>query len=271
MRSLRRSALLAAGCALALAPSVQAAKGSKTVTRGGVSATLTWTTSGDSIVATDPHLRIVRHGVQLLDRDLGTLCELCNGVGDPRHAVHVRNVDGNAELEVLVDLYTGGAHCCSTTPIFSFARAAYFAHLASWGNGSYRLLDLDHDGRPEFVSTDDRFAYAFAAYAFSWRPPQVFDFAARKLVDRTRRFPGHVRADLKDIDATLSGAGSGDDLRGAIAARVADLYLLGRGREAGGYLAAALKRGHLAGDSAWPAGKKYKPALLKFLRKLGYR
>lgn len=271
MRSPLRSGLAALVALLLAAGPAQAARGSKTVTRGGVSATLSWTTSGDSVVATDPHLRIVRDGVRLLDRDLARLCELCIGVGDPRHAVHVRNVDANAEPEVLVDFYTGGAHCCSTTAIFSFARAAYFARLAPWGNGSYRLLDLDHDGRPEFVSTDDRFAYAFAAYAFSWRPPQVFDFAARKLVDRTRRFPGHVRADLKDIDAMLSGAGSGDELRGTIAARMADLYLLGRGREVAGYLATALERGDLAGDSAWPAGKKYKPALLKFLRKLGYR
>ena len=52
----------------------------------------------------------------------------------------------------------------------------------------------------EFLSNDDSFAYAFAAYAFSWRPPLIDDFVGHKFIDVTRHFPAVVRADIRSID-----------------------------------------------------------------------
>jgi hypothetical protein len=220
--------------------------------------------------AIDPHLKIVRHGITAVDRDLYKICGLCLSLGTPADALHIRNLDSTTEPEVLVDFFTGGAHCCWSTAVFSYAKGGYLARTRIWGNGFYRLLDLDGDGRPEFVGDDDRFAYTFAAYAFSLRPVRIFDFVGHRFVNRTRRFPARVRSDLKGIDELVAAAGKDDDLRGAVAARVADLYLLGRGAEVDDYLAAQLQAGHLDGDATWPAGAKFKPALLKFLRETGY-
>ena len=83
----------------------------------------------------------------------------------------MRDLDGG-EPEVLVDLYTGGAHCCSFTLILRWDAAAqrYRSTLGYWGNYGTRLVDLDHDGLPEFSAFDERFVYEYTAYVFSSAP-----------------------------------------------------------------------------------------------------
>ena len=83
--------------------------------------------------------------------------------------VKVRDLDGG-EPEVLVDLYTSGAHCCSVTLILRWDAAAhrYRSRLVYWGNYGMKLADLDHDGLPEFSAFDERFLYAYTAYVFSY-------------------------------------------------------------------------------------------------------
>jgi hypothetical protein len=275
-----RSVALLAGGALALLAPASALAGSKTVTRDGVSATLSWSEpapGGDPAVV-DPHLTISRNGVQVIDRDLGTLCQLCYGLAEPRKALRVRNINRNPEPEVLVDLYSGGAHCCWSTAIFSRKGKRYGVRVGQWGNSGYRLRDLDPDAPAarrglEFVTVDDRFAYRFTAYAFSLRPPRVFQLSeSGRLVDRTHRFLGLIRGSLREMDKLIIEleAEPGSDLRGAVATRVADMYLLGRDDEVDAYLADQLAKGNLEGDAGWPAGEQFKPALLKFLGNSGY-
>ncbi|MEA2191895.1 MAG: hypothetical protein QOI73_2016 [Solirubrobacteraceae bacterium] len=272
------SALLALACSLILAApaGAQTAAGSKTVSLGTVSATLSWQAGGD-YVATEPRLRIVRAGATVLDAPLDQECMLCNGVADPESAVGLVDLDADGEPEVLVDLYTGGAHCCSTTLIWylkSQSAQDYGRRVASWGNQGHRVKDLDGDGRPELISADDRFAYTYTAFAFSWFPPLVYDWRDQALVDATRRFPKVVRADLAAIRKALPGARRDGDPRGLIAAYVADEFLLGHRRAALRYLARALRRGDLRpvpdGDTTWPAGRRFKPALLRFLKRHRY-
>lgn len=271
MPRLLRSALMATACAALFAAPAQAEvkAGSKTVTSGDVTATLSWMSSPD-IVAQGGHIKIDRAGTTMLDADLSTACKVCQYLGDPQHALRLRDIDGDGEPEALVDTYSGGAHCCSTTVVYYLSGATYAHRVESFGNGSYRLKDLNGDGVPEFLSVDDRFAYEFAAYAFSYRPPMILDFAGHAFVDRTRRFPAVMRADIAYIDRFLPRARREGDPRGLIAARMADLALLGRRAQIAPYLAKALRRGDLNGDKIWPAGKRFKPALLKFLKKTGY-
>jgi hypothetical protein len=277
MRLLLRSATVALVLSGALAGAAQAnvKAGSVSVTKGAVKATLSWQAGGADNVEPGARLTIVRNGQTLLDKaDLSKLCMLCGTLAEPRKSLHVRDLDGDGEPEVLVDFWTGGAHCCSSTGIYylkSSSTDTYGHRVATWGNAFYKLTDLDGDGKLELVSGDDRFAYEFTAFAFSWDPPLVYDFVGDRLVDRTRSFPAVVNADLKAIAKQLKvGRKQQGDLRGLVAADVADLYLLGRGSEVDAYLASELKKGDLGGDSAWASGKKFKPALLKFLRKTGY-
>ena len=68
---------------------------------------------------------------------------------------------------MLVDFYTGGAHCCFYSVIYRYVGGRYVSSFHFWGDPSYRLVDLNRDGRPDFRSADDRFAYAFSCFACS--------------------------------------------------------------------------------------------------------
>lgn len=103
--------------------------------------------------------------------------------------------------------------------------------------GKRRLPDranVDHRERPELVSRDDRFAYAFTSFALSYFPSRIWHFDRGRLIDVTRRFPtevagdatGHWRSYVKLRQERL-------DVRGVLAAWLADQYQRGRGRRAG--------------------------------------
>ena len=62
--------------------------------------------------------------------------------------LQVVDLDADGEPEVLVDAYTGGAHCCALTEILRFDGAAYAPAETTWGNFGYALKDLDGDGPP---------------------------------------------------------------------------------------------------------------------------
>src|SRR5207247_597296 len=120
----------------------------------------------------DLRLTIVRHGRTAFDAPLPKSdCGYCDswpagGAGAGR-SVKAADLDGDGEPEVLVDLYTGGAHCCFFTYFFRYSGGTYVRTRFFWGNPGYRLRDLDRDGRPEIVSANDAFPYYFTSYAFS--------------------------------------------------------------------------------------------------------
>ncbi len=273
----RIAPLIAVLALLAIAaPAAALPAGSKTVTSGTLSATLSWQAgqADDTIEGSSPRLRIDRAGVTVLDADLTRQCQLCIGVYGPEDALKIRDLDADGEPEVLVDMFSGGAHCCATTLIWYLKDGAYTRKVASWGNPGYRLRDLDKDGRPELYSADDRFNYTFTAYAFSWPPPLILRFDRGTLTDVTRRYPRSIRSDMSGILKTLPSARKSGDPRGLVAAYAADLCLLGKVREAHAYVARAVRRGDVdgepKGDTIWPSGKRFPGKLFAFLKRSGY-
>jgi hypothetical protein len=191
-------------------------------------------------------------------------------------ALHVRDIDGG-EPEVLLDMYTGGAHCCSAVLLLRYdtTMGRYRARLLDFGNYGYRLVDLDHDGVPEFSAFDERFVYTFTAYVFSAAPIQISRFRQGTLVDVTRSFPAEIRKDAATLWRTyLKQRNQKDiDLRAFVAAYVADQYLLGRPTEAKRALDLALRRGDVGEGKqllGLPAGKAFVSTLTKDLQKWGY-
>jgi hypothetical protein len=87
----------------------------------------------------------------------------------------------------------------------------------------------------------------------------------------TRQFPVVIR---KNQRAALRGLRRARrqhyETLGAVAAYVADLYLLGKAKEVKPYLARARKRGDLRTISG-PAPRSFERKLLAFLKKQGYR
>ena len=280
MRRLR-SALVAAALAALAAPAAASADeaGSATAASGAVQATLTWKAA--EIGAGDPRLVVVRAGATVFDGSPVAASQSCSEGGcsyapsaKRSGPLQVRDLDGDGEPEVLVDAYSGGAHCCALTEILRFTGSAYSTSEAFWGNTGYDLTDLDGDARPEFVASDDTFAGAFTSYAASFFPPLVLDYdpaASGGFRDVTRGFPSLVRKNVRRALHTLRKARRRHyETLGIVAAYAADLYLLGRGREVRPYLQRARRRGDLlAADGRAP--RSYDRQLLAFLRKQGYR
>jgi hypothetical protein len=280
-RSARRvGACLVLALALVLPGVARAADGgSATASAGAVQATLTWAAA--EFGNKDPHLVVSRGGATVLDGTPVPASSACSEDGcvfaasGKRDApLQVVDLDADGEPELLVDAYTGGAHCCALTEVLRFNGTAYTTFEASWGNIGYELKDLDGDGRPDFVTADDAFSYAFSSFAGSYHPPLVLDYDATapgSFSDVTRRFPALVRKNAKDALHTLARARRQHfETLGVVSAYVADLYLLGRGREVRPYLARARKRGDLR-NATGRAPRSFDRKLLAFLHKQGYR
>jgi hypothetical protein len=141
----------------------------------------------------------------------------------------VADLDGDGEPEVLVDTFSGGAHCCLTARLLTWNGTGYTPTDVDWRDVGYRLDDADGDGRFELVGQNPVFSAAFTAFAASAFPPLVYQVDHGKLVDVTRKYPKLVRADAAGLLKDLRKARRGDDVRGILAAYVADQYLLGKG------------------------------------------
>jgi len=227
-------------------------------------------------------LRILVSGtVRRADR-LTTTCTYCpqplGAAGFGQKSLTIRDLDGDGRLDVVADFYTGGAHCCFYSLLYGYRPATNrFARIRQeWGDPGYRFVDYDHDGVPELRSGDDRFAYAFTCYACSALPVQIWRYRGGALVDVTRSFPVQVR---HDAGALWSGylrerRRSGGDVRGILAAYIADKYLLRAQADGWRRLRQANARGdlHTAGGcfSFTPCDGRYLAKLARFLKRTGY-
>lgn len=241
--------------------------------KGTVAATVTYTER--DFLYEKLRVRVTRAGKTALESPIERLgCPDC--ANDRPSAVKIRDLDGG-EPEVLVDLFSGGAHCCFFTLILRWDDAAkrYRSTLGYSGNYGSRLIDLGGDGKPEFSAFDERFVYEFTAYVFSSAPIRIWSYRAGKLVDVTRRFPALIqKSAATNLGYYLKGRGNPNtDVRSYVAAYVADQYLLGDPAEGKRVLDLAVKRGDLGRGTTrlgLPAGKAYVAALMRDLRRWGY-
>jgi hypothetical protein len=272
--TLRRGAPLLAALVGALAGSGALAgpasandAGSITHSAGAVSATLAWDQAEYGI--TNPRLSVVRDGARY-DVKIADIClEGCIVVPDAKDdpagssAVKVADLDGDGEPEILVDVFSGGAHCCLTARLLTFTGTGYTAQDIGYGDVGYVLKDADGDTRPELVGYDPRFSAVFTAFAGSAFPPSVLQVDHGATVDVTRRFPKLVRADAAARLKDLRKAKRGDDVRGILAAYVADEYLLNNGSVGIKEIERLRRKGLVT--------KAFKPYLLKKLKSWKYR
>jgi len=227
----------------------------------GIAALLSYRQPDDMIRGA--RLEITRHGSVRLSAPVAALTDFSRPAG-----LVVRDLDADGEPEVVLGVYTGGAHCCthSLTYRYEATRRRYALTVHDWGNVGYRIVDLDRNGRPELRSADDRFAYAFTSFAASVFPVQIWHFDQGRLVDVTRYFPAMVAADARAAWRIYRSAGRAhQEVRGALAAWLADEYRLGRAAE-GWLRLEGLRREHELG----PGAGTYLRQLRAFLRKLGY-
>ncbi len=155
--------------------------------------------------------------------------------------LEVKDLNGDREPEVLLTNYSGGAHCCTSAHVYRFEANQYRLSSKGFGNGGYSLRDSDKDGKLEFWSRDDAFAYRFIAYAGSRYPLQVWEHTKGDWQDITRRYGGALKDDAfghwsnyQAMRQKLSPKPEQfelSQLRASLAPYLADKYLLNQGAD----------------------------------------
>lgn len=266
LRSIVLSTLVAV--VVVAAPATAGAE-TETASLGTVSATFSYT-KVDDFQYDGLNVQITRGGAVAFDGVADAPdCEkpyCAPGTSVDQKSLHVVDLDADGEPEVMVDLYTGGAHCCLIAEIFYWNGSGYATTTRNFADFGYTL-----DGGT-FVSGDARFGYAFASFADSAMPVRLLTFHAGTWRDVTRDHPETLRADaarwLKDYKKRRRGTRA----LGMLAAWVADEYRLGASHRAAAnrFLTAELKAGRLHADQGWPHGKSYISTLKRRLKAWGY-
>lgn len=186
-----------------------------------------------------------------------------------RSPLRVLDLESNGQSDVVLGLFSGGAHCCFIDQVFSLdpGTQTYVQSQHDFYDPGARIVRLG--GHYEFLSADEAFAYAFTDFADSGLPIQIWTFGDRRFRDVTRQFPVEIKADAAKWMRAFH-----HDLKngvGLIAAWAADEDLLGNDALVSSTLATEKRKGDLR-SSLGPAhsGAKFITALQKLLRKDGY-
>ncbi len=247
----------------------------QTSSSGSVSATFTF--QGKVPKFHGLHLTISRGGTVVYSQPVvakfcGKLCWPGPGISR-RSSVQVVDLEGTGDPDVVLDLYSGGAHCCTVIQIFSFnaVSGTYAKTERVFGDPDAKIVDLGHNGRFEFLTADDSFAYAFTDFAASGLPIEILTFANGHFTDVTRSYPTLIAKDaalwLRAFKAQARQ--HYPDSVGVIAAWAADEELLGHTKLVNRYLHQQAAAGHLNAPFA-AGGTKFVAKLQKFLRRRGY-
>jgi hypothetical protein len=277
-RVLRLSALAAAVVALlvcATAAQAAAAPKTETATSGAVTATFTYADAGEGRW-TGLRIVVTRGGQQVFD-SAPTVdgCEppYC-APADPftsRGSIRATDLDGDGEPEILVDVYSGGAHCCLISEVLRWTGTGYATFVHDFADFGYTLQPAAGPGQPQtFLTGDPRFAYAFASFADSPFPVQLLTLTGGAWHDATRTHPESLRADAARLRKEYMKRRNGTRSLGVLAAWVADQYRLGARAKADQFLDAELRAGRLKGDTYWPRRKTYISTLKRRLKAWGY-
>jgi len=245
---------------------------------GSTAAQFSYDQSGSGVFQfSNLRVKILRNGVAFVDQPPAGYPSFPAGAGlegvGPAYggqapSVHVLQLDSTPDPEIVVDLFTGGAHCCFYSQIFSFSPGGnvYTSIVQDWLDQGYMFKDLDGDGISEFSSRDGRFAYAFGSFAASAFPPQIFKFSNGQMLDVTRQFPAIIRNDLGRQKRQWKKVRTKFDARPPLAAYTADQCLLGTCSKGFNLVNKSIKRG----DKFVGGPGKFPGKLRKFLRKEGY-
>jgi hypothetical protein len=237
----------------------------KRVARGDVRAELTYVQSPSSF-AEARSLRIVVRGTVVFSGKPLRGCRTCSLL--PSRTLRIVDLDGDGTPEVALGVYTGGWHCCDALVVYRKDGARYVEAQGAFG-GSSEERDLDGDGRPEFVGRDDRFSYLFTPYVASASPIRIWIYRQGKFVPKTRRFRREIRADAVELWRTLSRVRGKGDVRGILAAWVADKVQLRESDEAWARVNHMRHAGLLTGQGG-PQSLAYVRALRRKLAAFGY-
>jgi hypothetical protein len=264
----RSAAALIVSTAALIVPAIAQAK-TETVTSGGVTATFSYHKA--SFGYKGAKVAISRGGKTVYSaviniRGCGHLCWPGNLAGGK--SVHVLELGHNGREDVVLDLFSGGAHCCWYEQVLYPSGASYKVVTRYFGDVGTGIADLRHNGRFEFDSDNPSFSGLYTSFAASGFPIQILTFSNGKFHDVTRSYPKLIKRNAADLlkDFKMHY----NDGEGLIAPWTADEYMLGRKAQALAYLNAQAKAGHLNALGSSLRGHKFVVQLQKDLKRLGY-
>jgi hypothetical protein len=273
--------VLGAGWTTSALGAESAVSRSQTASEGGVSAALTYKEGlGGPLPYFDLELSISSSGTSFYEQPVssrycegGCIPEELSGESGKPSSVAVADLEDNGQPQVVLQLNTGGAHCCTIVQVFSFDPGvmAYRSVEHDFGDPGALLTDLAGDGRLELESADDRFAYAFSSYAYTGLPLEVWRFEEGRFVNATKEFPAAIATNAAGyLKGFRANRRQGHGL-GAIAAWAADEELLGHGALVRQTLNREARLHNLRSTEGFgPSGRAFVAKLERFLKKTGY-
>jgi hypothetical protein len=114
------------------------------------------------------------------------------------------DLDSNGKKEILIETYSGGAHCCTSLYIGRI-RGNSFKYIDTiyWGNCGFEIKDLNNDGRKEIIGCNDMFAYYFTNFAQSRFPVVIYSFSDNKVNIANEDFDSIIYKEIKEIKSEL--------------------------------------------------------------------
>lgn len=267
--------LLAALAALVVAGSASAAPQREVAHSGAWRAVFAYERSTNGPLPYS-HLRltVVDGGRTLLDAPVRSSLRGFSSLGPGGFAGHpslvFRDLDGDGRPELLLSLFSGGAHCCFLEQVFDFSGSRVRKTELDLADAGERLLTVR--GTPLLRSADETFAYAFTDYAESGAPIVLWRYRDGRFADVTRSYPKLVAADAATWwRAYRAQAKRKADVRGVLAPWAADEALLGRAATARRTLQRLAAAGRLEVASiGGPTGTAYVNALWRLLGRAHY-
>jgi hypothetical protein len=279
MAATRRANKLVTGWALGAialvfapaAPAAPAAASAHVATArlGQVSATLTY--QGSFPTFTDLHLTITDSGRRAYDQAVNLRqCRDCGpiAVSPGRSPLKIADLEANGRPDVVLGLYSGGAHCCITDQVYRPEPGAHRYAMTSHPFADAGARVVRRGGRYVFLSADVRFAYVFTSFAASGFPIQIWSFASGRFADITDSYPALVATDADSYLAAFKK--HTDDGEGLIGAWAADEERLGNGALVTSTLDQERQAGHLETLAGGLGGRAFITELIKLLRRYGY-
>ncbi len=193
--------------------------------------------------------------------------------------IFLADLDNNGTDEVIVKVFSGGAHCCTNHLIYTWKNNQFTKTQTGEldGNGGY-FKDIEQDKKYEFITYDNSFLYQFSSYAGSFAPSLIFKFEQGNFIEVTRNYPKILRTNLQKMyEALRQRQSENGEINGILAGYVAQKILLGESEEGWEFMLANYDQSSDWGLDIYDRqgnriGKhpNFPAALKMFLRNLGY-
>ena len=134
--------------------------------------------------------------------------------GDP---IETKDITGDGIPELIIGVWSGGAHCCFSVIIFSLGEELKKIAEIEGGDSSLEFKDFEEDGLYEVVGSDWTFAYWETSFANSPAPQVVLRYLHGKYVLATdlmkKNSPGkkEIKAKIDEISHAFARSAAFDD------------------------------------------------------------